>query len=179
MKRFAMVLFAVYCCVGCDRERAMSATGQQAGQPEQQQDQPAAPVQPDAADADVAGNRGWELDVSGVDLPAVSGAVVMAMNMPGGVATYRFASGEMMGSIDLRGVRVGETGVFEPYNLQFNFLQPQWTCGMSSLNPDQQLEVEIRTTATGYRGTFAGDVKCKPAVGGKPRQARVQGWFEK
>lgn len=180
MKPIKIALCAVCLCVACDREYTGSAS---AGQAPQQV--PATPVdpavrpQPEDADGAGAGPRRWEIEISGVDLPALSGASVMAMNMPGGTATYRFTSAKLMGSIDLRDTRVGDIGVFEPYNLQLNFLQQQWTCGMSSLNPDQALQVEIGTTAGGYRGTFSGDVRCTPVQGGERRPARVAGWFEK
>ncbi len=128
-----------------------------------------------------AGGRGWEIAITGdaIDLPAVSGRSVMTMNMPGGVATYRFTSPAFMGSIDLADTKAGEAGVFEPYNVQFNWLEEQWTCGMSSRNPNEHMEIRIEPTANGYRGTISGGVECVPAAGGTRRPARVEGWFEK
>lgn len=165
---------------GCDGRKTTGVAG--AGMA--QQDVPAdndMPAEAPTARPVEAGGPGWEIAITGeaIDLPAVSGRSVMTMNMPGGLATYRFTSSAFMGSIDLADTRVGEAGDFEPYNVQFNWLQEQWTCGMSSLNRNENMEVRIESTANGYRGTISGGVECVPAVGGTRRPARVEGWFEK
>ena len=170
---------------GCDDASQYDArTSEEAGTGTATTDMPAdtgMPVDADGGQRDEAKGPGWEIAITGpgIDLPAVSGRSVMAMNMPGGVATYRFSSATLMGAIDLRGARTGEAGVFEPYNVQLNWLQEQWTCGMSSLNPGERLEVDIQTTPSGYRGTFAGGVECVPVHGGERKAAQVEGWFEK
>lgn len=170
---------------GCDDVSQYDAhTGERAETGAATTDTPADTGMPAEADDEPqveASGANWEIAISGpgIDLPAVSGRVVMAMNMPGGIATYRFTSATLMGAIDLRDVRVGEPGVFKPYNVQLNWLQEQVTCGMSSLNPGQRLEVEIQATPSGYRGTFAGGVECVPVHGGERKAAQVEGWFEK
>lgn len=184
MKLFLAMLGAVCVCAACDREPAGAGSAELDPPTVTSHGQESAPAvrdNPRAAsdEARPARARGWEIEISGVDLPAVSGGSVMAMNMPGGIATYRFANADLMGSIDLQGTRVGEAGVFVPYNLQFNFLQQQWTCGMSALNPGEDLKVDIKSTASGYRGTISGEVECTPAGGGERKGARVEGWFEK
>ncbi len=164
---------------GCDDRRQDDVyAGERAGTGAPATGMPAEAGNEPQADA---GSPNWEIAIAGpgIDLPAVSGRAVMAMNVPGGTAAYRFASAALMGKISLRDTRTGEVGVFEPYSVQLNWLEQRWTCGMSSLNPGQQLEVEIQTTPSGYRGTFAGEVECGLLGGGERTTAQVEGWFEK
>ena len=82
-------------------------------------------------------------------------------------------------TLDVVNAKTAEAGTFEPYSVSLNFIDHQWTCGMSSVNKDQDLKLTIEKTSTGYRGTYAGDVTCTPIKGGERKKAKATGWFKK
>ena len=159
-------------------------------QPEKQD---AKPVEPAAAKQDAPkqqavekptapepGAKNWHVKITGVDVPVEEGKMVMTMNAPGGVATYKFGGPNMQGSMKLKDVKVGETGEWAPYQLSMMYMNEKWNCGMSSMNKDEKLTVKVSKKGAGVRGDFSGDVTCAKIGGGNERKkAKVEGWFEK
>ena len=182
MHRLATALCVLTLCSACDelkKRLAPEASGDAATAQQGSATGATAALAPSAAPSEPSADakKEWEVEVTGVDLPKLSGSSVMAMNMPGGRAAYRFTSAKLMGSIDVVNAKTAEAGTFEPYSVSLNFIDHQWTCGMSSVNKDQDLKLTIEKTSTGYRGTYAGDVTCTPIKGGERKKAKAKGWF--
>lgn len=130
------------------------------------------------------GSASWEMEVSGAELPEISGSSVMASKIGPGVM-YKLIGVKGTASITLEGVDKFEPGTFKPFNFTVMYPTEKIQCGYSRLNEKKTkdvLEVKIEKDGEGIKATVEGDVNCRK-IGesdgpNEPQKAAVKGWFK-
>ncbi|HKI86134.1 MAG TPA: hypothetical protein VKA53_05270 [Thermoanaerobaculia bacterium] len=123
----------------------------------------------------------WSLVIDQPGLPKLSGSLVMAAPMPGGVTQYAFVGGGQMSNLMIKGAAPYTPGTYEPYSLSIAFTERKISCSTSILDRRGHVVVKIERRAGGeVHGAIDGTVICSPLgkSSGERTQAKIHGWFD-